>query len=203
MAGSMPPPHESRLLQRAVRPPGLPASQCPPPLPLPPTPPNRPPGSMMGGPAASPRVTRRPLITPRPNAIVCVAPAVSGLESFGVRCPAPLVPPDHLLPGALGHRSLHCLGAGPALDRGPPIQAPPAYCPPATTAKPGQPNYHDRGFQVFKQRSLYLVSHLFRSISKAAQVLFEVFQRHMLQAHLTTQPRQPKTICLPHRLTRP
>lgn len=33
LAGSMPPPHESRLLQRAVRPPGLPASQCPPPLP--------------------------------------------------------------------------------------------------------------------------------------------------------------------------
>ena len=40
---------------------------------LPPTPPNRPPGSMMGGPNSSlpPCVTRRPLITPRPNAIVC------------------------------------------------------------------------------------------------------------------------------------
>ena len=70
-----------------VRPPGLPASQCPPLL-LPRTPPNRPLGSMMGGESASPIVCvtmRPPFITPRP---LPTLRRVSGLESFGVRCPA-------------------------------------------------------------------------------------------------------------------
>ena len=122
------------------------------------------------------------------------APRVSGLESFGVRCPAPLVPPDHLLPGALGHRSLHCLGAGPALDRGPPIQAPPAYCPPAPLLSQANLTIMIADSKTtFQQRSLYLASQPFRSISKtAAQMLYEVFQKHVIQTHMTTQPK-PKT----------
>ena len=103
----------------------------------PPTPPtNRPPPPRIddGRPRSLPPRHQAPphYATPQCHCLRCTR-GVSGLESFGVRCPAPLVPPDHLLPGALGHRSLHCLGAGPALDRGPPIQAPPAYCPPLLT----------------------------------------------------------------------
>ena len=123
-----------------VRPPGLPASQCPPLL-LPRTPPNRPLGSMMGGESASPIVCvtmRPPFITPRP-----LPTLRRGVRIRKFWCPVSGgFPPDHLLPGAMGHRSLHCLGAGPAQDPRPPIQAPPAC------QASSQHNYHDPGFQI-------------------------------------------------------
>ena len=79
-----------------------------------------------------------PFITPRP-----LPTLRRGVRIRKFWCPVSGgFPPDHLLPGAMGHRSLHCLGAGPAQDPRPPIQAPPAC------QASSQHNYHDPGFQI-------------------------------------------------------
>ena len=95
----------------------------------------------MGGESASPIVCvtmRPPFITPRP-----LPTLRRGVRIRKFWCPVSGgFPPDHLLPGAMGHRSLHCLGAGPAQDPRPPIQAPPAC------QASSQHNYHDPGFQI-------------------------------------------------------